>query len=481
MTLPHAARIEPTPFSVENQRLKKSVPDKIPRGGWALKRFFADLLVDCARESGLLHTLQSVRPAPSKPSRGRTLIYSNESLLKASALRLTEKYSHAKDYVQFLQNNRHARQICGFEANRTPSEATLSRFASLLSKHRDAFWDTLTTVNRYINTFVTTGRETRGLDDDTPLFGEVLAIDSTDIESASDTNRRRHIDPSTPRPQRSRDCVSTLPRCCKPLDWQGADGKRTDRKHPEGISGYYGYKLHTICDAHYGTPLYAILTPANEYDGNWLRPLVEKTLKRYPWLAPKYILADKAYDSHANFTFLDSIGITAIIAVRDPRKRKDKKRATHKAEVDGPYGVYEQAFNAQGYPICPCNRVMRYIGTDTERGHLFECLQDRKRETRIPSALSCGDELWLKAEGKLLKFMGKIPRFSKKWSDLYKLRQTIERFFGSVKRSRLLNKQMYISMEKVAIHAQTSLLTYSVTMLARLMGGDYRRIRHMRM
>ena len=100
---------------------------------------------------------------------------------------------------------------------------------------------------------------------------------------------------------------------------------------------------------------------------------------------------------------------------------------------------------------------------------------------KVSSSLSCGDEHWEVPEGKVLRIVGKIPRFSKTWKDLYKLRQTIERYFGSAKRSRLLNKKIYIGMEKVAIHAQTSLLTYSVTMLARLMGGDYARIRHMRM
>ena len=70
-----------------------------------------------------------------------------------------------------------------------------------------------------------------------------------------------------------------------------------------------------------------------------------------------------------------------------------------------------------------------------------------------------------------------LPRFSKRWAELYKLRQTVERFFGSAKRSRVLNQHRYLSMDKVAIHTQTSLLTYSVTMLVRLMGGDCKRIR----
>ena len=482
MTFPHAAHVEPTPFSVENQRLNRSVPDKVPRGGWALKRLFADLLVECAGESGLLDALDAERSVPSKPSRGRTLTYSNESLLKAAALRLTEKHRYAKDFVAFLQYNRHAREICGFEEGRSPSEATVSRLTSLLSKHRDAFWDALNVVGRHINAHIATGREMGGFADDAPPFGEILAIDSTDIESFSNKRRRQHIDPSTPKPRKFKDCTSKLPMCCKTTDWQADDGVRTNPNAPDGKEFFYGYKLHTICDAYYGTPLHAVLAPANVHDTNWLRPLVEEIFKRYPWIAPRYLLADKGYDSEANFLFLDSMGIIPIIAVIRPKKSKSSSRRTYKAEVKGPHGTYIQSYNVNGYPICPCNRVMQYAGTDSERGHLFRCPRGEQQPKKMSSSLSCGDEHWEVPEGKVLRIMGKIPRFSKMWMDFYKLRQAIERFFGSAKRSsRILNQQQYLSMDKVAIHAQTSLLTYSVTMLARLMGGDYKRIRHMRM
>ena len=76
--------------------------------------------------------------------------------------------------------------------------------------------------------------------------------------------------------------------------------------------------------------------------------------------------------------------------------------------------------------------------------------------------------------GKILRIIGVIPRFTREWKELYKLRQAIERFFGSAKRSRLLNKQRCLSMNKVRMHAQLSLLSYSATMLGRLLGGDFK-------
>ena len=481
MTFPHAAHVEPTPFSVENQRLNWSVPHKVPKGGWAFKKFFADLLVDSARESGLLDALDAVRFVPSKPPRGRIIYYSNESLLRAVSLRLVEKEQYAKDFVETIKTTWQAWEVCGFEEGRTPSAATISRFTRLLSERRGLFWDTLTAVNRRITALVAKGRETGGFADNAPPVGEIIAIDSTDMESVSDFYSRPHIDPSCPKPDKPADCASDIPGCCKASDVNATWGVRTDKKSPTGVSPFFGYKLHVICDAYYGTPLYAVLLPANASDTKQLRPLVEETLKRYPWLAPKYLLADKGYDSTENFVFLDSVGIIPIIAVRRPKRTKGKRRATYEIEFEGPLGTYIQSYNVDGYPMCPCNRVMRYVGTDSERGHLFKCPRGERQLKKKLTPLSCGDEQWERPDGKLLRVMGKIPRFSKSWKELYKLRQAIERFFGSAKRSRLLNKQQYLSMDKVAIHAQISLLTYSVTMLARLMGGDYARIRLMRM
>ncbi|MYC07915.1 MAG: hypothetical protein F4X57_12220 [Chloroflexi bacterium] len=238
MSPPNAAQYEPTPFSVENQQLSRPSADKIPKGGWALKRFFADLFVDCARESGLLHILQAVRSTPSKPSRGRTLIYSNESLLKAIALRIVEKHESAADLVGCLEGTPQARKTCGLQQGRTPSEATISRFTSLLSKYRAAHWDTITVINRHINTYVATGREIGAFGSSAPAFGEILAIDSTDIKSFSDEGRRPHIDPAVPRPKHPSKCTSRVATCCQTVDWEAADGVKTNPNAPDGKEWY---------------------------------------------------------------------------------------------------------------------------------------------------------------------------------------------------------------------------------------------------
>ena len=121
------------------------------------------------------------------------------------------------------------------------------------------------------------------------------------------------------------------------------------------------------------------------------------------------------------------------------------------------------------------------MGTDTERGHLFRCVKGGcKLNKRTLFPLYCEGEMWIKPEGKALRVIGKIARCTKRWKELYKLRQTVERFFSSAKRSRLLNGQQYLTIGGVDMHTAMSVLSYGATILARLRLGDYERKGHMR-
>ena len=135
------------------------------------------------------------------------------------------------------------------------------------------------------------------------------------------------------------------------------------------------------------------------------------------------------------FTYSYTIIWDTTIAVRRPRE-DDKNKRRHEVEIEGPNGEYIQEVNADGYPVCAGNRLMKYVRTDSERGHLFRCAtggcQLNLGETLFP--LYCEGKIWVKPEGKMLRIVGKIPRFSKQWKLLYKLRPAIERYFSSAKR-----------------------------------------------
>ena len=79
-----------------------------------------------------------------------------------------------------------------------------------------------------------------------------------------------------------------------------------------------------------------------------------------------------------------------------------------------------------------------------------------------------------------LRAVGVVARASPEWKDLYARRQIIERMFGSLKRSRLLNRHQYLVRRKVEMNVTMSVLTYLATMLARVLSGDVDRIRRMR-
>ena len=59
------------------------------------------------------------------------------------------------------------------------------------------------------------------------------------------------------------------------------------------------------------------------------------------------------------------------------------------------------------------------------------------------------------------------------------MRPSVERYFRSVKHSRLLNQHQGLGIAKVRLHAKMSWLTYVATMLARLTAGDFETLRHM--
>ncbi len=79
-----------------------------------------------------------------------------------------------------------------------------------------------------------------------------------------------------------------------------------------------------------------------------------------------------------------------------------------------------------------------------------------------------------------LRVLGVVARAGPEWTALYNRRQIIERMFGSMKRSRLLNRHQYFRRDKLEVHVALSTLAYQATMLARVRAGDVDRIRRMR-
>ena len=65
------------------------------------------------------------------------------------------------------------------------------------------------------------------------------------------------------------------------------------------------------------------------------------------------------------------------------------------------------------------------------------------------------------------------------WTKLYRLRQSVERVFKSMKESRRLEQHCVRGLRQVALHAAMSALSHQATALAHLAGGETELIRWM--
>ena len=98
---------------------------------------------------------------------------------------------------------------------------------------------------------------------------------------------------------------------------------------------------------------------------------------------------------------------------------------------------------------------------------------------RLDWSRYCDFEYSEKTEGTRLRIMGILHRASEEWKRLFRKRPSIERYFASSKRSRLLDQHQFLGLERVGLHAKMSTLGYLLTAWGRLMANDYAHMRHM--
>ena len=159
-----------------------------------------------------------------------------------------------------------------------------------------------------------------------------------------------------------------------------------------------------------------------------------------------------------------------IIAVRQPAKDKETGER-----------LYDGIYTADGRPTCMGGRPMDYVETDAEQGHLFRCpAEGCHLKGKVQFTGHCKDEHYENPEGRLLRIVGLLPRCSDEWKTEYKKRTGIERYFSSVKHSRLTNQHRNFNIIQMSLHVLMSTLAYLATALAHLQADDYAHMRHMR-
>ena len=206
----------------------------------------------------------------------------------------------------------------------------------------------------------------------------------------------------------------------------------------------------------------------DEHEGTKFAEDLDATRERHPWLKLKFVMADKGYDAQ-----LRAYGQTGrhsyLRCAPATQGQKTGKRR------------YGGLYDENGRPVCVGGKPMAYLGTDPEGGHHFRCPTGGCRlKDKIDWSRYCDSEHSEKPEGKLLRIMGIVPRFSDLWEMLYKLRTGIERWFSSDKRSRLLDSHQLLKKGKIKLHANGSMLAWLLTALTHLKADDYDHMRHMR-
>ena len=395
-----------------------------PKSGYGFLRFVLDSIEELPKIQEFIDDVTHKRrnSRPGYPAGAMVRIFCLKYLLN-------ERYN-----VQLLERLRASPtllKLCGLES--LPSESTMSRFYRLISELVELIEDALPNMVNLV-------REVR------PDVGKIGSIDSTDIEAYANPNRN------------------------PPVDEDATWGVRTpkNRSKAKEVETFYGYKMHLIADAVHDVPLAYVLLPANENDSPILPQVVSKAQQTYDWLRPEFLVADRGYDALSNHEFMVNRSITPIIHIRKPAHTK----------------LHDGVYDAMGAPTCLGGRAMVYVRTDAETGkHLYQCPTEGCKKFKKGEGKSifarCSDSHWENPQDNL-RVIGVVPRRSQLWRDLYRKRQGIERFFGSAKRSRLLNKNQYVTIQKLRTHVALSLLTYIATMYGRVKAGDSERMRHMR-
>jgi IS5 family transposase len=340
--------------------------------------------------------------------------YSARGMWSALIAGVLRRAHSLADVVRLLEREKDTRIACGFSKDNIPSPDALGRFLKKLAGRGDLLE----------KCFADLVQEARQL---LPGFGTKLAIDSTDIKAYSNGHRKTPSDPDA--------------------RW-GAKGAGHHAGPAKGerrnLYYWFGYKLHLVVDALYELPVSFKLTTANESDTTQMEALLKKAGADRVETNPKVVIADKGYDSQGNNKFIFAECRAApIIPIR---------------EVEGMQ--MPDICNAKGTPLCSCGMAMMYWGRDGKYLK-YRCPEAVGKEV-CKSRFKCT----VSPYGYVLKLPiaddprrhPPIPRESKKWQRLYRLRTAVERVNSRVKDLLGLAAITVRGKAKVTVKAMLSLL-----------------------
>ncbi len=317
---------------------------------------------------------------------------------------LLHRCTSVAQVARLLERDREVRLICGFGKDDLPGEDALGRFIRKLAEHQGLVEECFDGLVERLKSVL-------------PGFGAKIAVDSTDIKAYSNGHRKAPSDPDA--------------RWGAKKKGGNGEGKKDD------IYYWFGYKLHLVVDAHYELPVSFVLTPANEADTKQMKPLLAKAAEVAG--KPEAVIADKGYDSQENCRLIyREYGAAPIIPIRE-------KEGAQLPDI----------CNAKGTPTCAAGTEMVFWGRDGN--HLkYRCPQALGKGP-CPAGFSCTSSPYgyvLKLPiGDDLRRNPPVPRETKKWQRLYRLRTSIERVNSRLKELLGLNEVMLRGVAKVTLRS----------------------------
>ena len=226
---------------------------------------------------------------------------------------------------------------------------------------------------------------------------------------------------------------------------------------------WFGYKLHLLIDAAYELPVSFVLTPAKQSDTQQMPVLLEKAKLERPEARPEAVIADKGYDSGKNNQLI-----------------YEKYRAAPIIPIIEKEGIQlRDICNQKGTPTCGCGLEMVFWGRD---GNYLEYRCPRAVGKGVCKALS---PCTASAYGYVLKLPisddvrrhPPVPRESKKWERLYRLRTAIERVNSRVKDLLGLRHITVRGIAKVTVRSLLSLVVMLSVGVGMAERGRFREVR----
>jgi hypothetical protein len=308
--------------------------------------------------------------------------------------------------IRALESNPLLAAACGIDSpDHIPSVFAIGRFRRKLSEFRDA-------VSKVLEGAVGQLRAT--LTD----FGHTVAFDSTDVKAWANSFHQ-DTDPDA--------------------------GVGAKKKGPGNTFFWYGFKVHLAVDANSELPIWFDVTPANRWDGSLLTPTIQDAMRRFDWLKPAYVTADKGYNGRDVFrSVAEEIGAIPVIDVKHP-KAKDREGR--------PCEAVAERMNSK-VTIMHCEREP-YDSFCPEYGH---CPKQQ--------SWMLGGKMAKVQRRQYFEQYSPFPFGSEAWKKVYNKRVSVERVFSRLKGYRKLNAIRTRRMPKVWLHVALSLLVMNGAALA---------------